>query len=481
MVNRRICCEKSKKKNEKFKDPFGRICQGYCLFAGNRPNSSQPRRDFDVESIVKLADSIRRYGILQPLSVRRIPAQREVARTGDLPFAAEDKVACSPSPASENGGVARSACEVEAHRKSIVADLLSATVVEAETEAESGAEGRAEVGADACDGTEADCSSSGALTLLPEVFVDGELLRVSRETSGETGGFEEKNPVFCECGANFAEESSIFAPDVSRETLRGEVGVCGVTVADRTACGALASDVALVDNVANCARGGGSTNCARDVDLKAEGAQAFQYELVAGERRLRAAKMLGLKRVPCIIVRVDDAVSAELALVENLLRENLNMFEQAEAFAHLAARYSLTQEEIAAKLSLSQSAIANKIRLLKLTVEERQLISESGLTERHARAFLRIGDSVLRENCIHHVINERLNVSETDKYIALMLAAPQEKLQKAEIVPPTSEKLCSNIYKFINRVQGTAGGMLTVNRRSDGNNVVITLTVRKGS
>ena len=194
--------------------------------------------------------------------------------------------------------------------------------------------------------------------------------------------------------------------------------------------------------------------------------------------------MLGMRYVPCIIVDVNDAISAELALVENMLRENLNMFEQASAFAHLADKYSFTQEEIAAKMSLSQSAVANKIRLLKLSETERELIMDADLTERHARAFLRISDSHLREDCIRHVIDNKLNVSETDKYIANILARANEpQPQKpAEPAPqPSPEKLCSNIYKFISRMQSASGNYLIVNRRSDDKNVIITLTVRKGS
>jgi ParB family chromosome partitioning protein len=204
-----------------------------------------------------------------------------------------------------------------------------------------------------------------------------------------------------------------------------------------------------------------------------------QYELIAGERRLRAAKMLGMCHVPCIIVEVDDAISAELALVENMLRENLNMFEQAAAFAHLSEKYNLTQEEIAAKMSLSQSAVANKIRLLKLSEDERQMILESDLTERHARALLRIPDDLIRSECLQTIIERKLNVSETDKYITCLLSQSPEPPKTQDLPRPSPEKLCTNIYKFINRMQVASGNYLIVNRRSDDKNVVITLTVRR--
>ena len=110
---------------------------------------------------------------------------------------------------------------------------------------------------------------------------------------------------------------------------------------------------------------------------------------------------------------------------------------------------------------------------------------DADLTERHARAFLRISDASLRENCIRYVIDNKLNVSDTDKYIAAALAhanEPQSTLKAQETPPqPSPEKLCSNIYKFISRMQNASGNYLTVNRRSDDKNVIITLTVRKGS
>ena len=113
------------------------------------------------------------------------------------------------------------------------------------------------------------------------------------------------------------------------------------------------------------------------------------YELIAGERRLRAAKLLGMAEVPCIVVEADSLRSAELAIIENLQREDLNMFDEASAISALIDLYGLTQEEVAAKLSASQSYVANKLRLLRFDDFERQVIIERRLTERHARALLR--------------------------------------------------------------------------------------------
>lgn len=147
------------------------------------------------------------------------------------------------------------------------------------------------------------------------------------------------------------------------------------------------------------------------------GAPTTIYELIAGERRLRAAKQAGLTTVPCIIVNTDDATSAELAIIENLLREDLNMFEQAEAFQRLISEFHLTQEEAARRVSMSQSAVANKLRILRLTPEEREKILQAGLTERHARALLKIPDVTLRNSVLTHMVACKMNVSATEQYI----------------------------------------------------------------
>jgi ParB family chromosome partitioning protein len=159
------------------------------------------------------------------------------------------------------------------------------------------------------------------------------------------------------------------------------------------------------------------------------------YELIAGERRLRAAKLAELTHVPCIIINTDDATSAELAIIENLLRENLNMFEQAEAFSRLIHEFHLTQEEAARRVSMSQSAVANKLRILRLAPEEREQILSAGLTERHARALLKISEPSLRADVLRHIIDRRLNVSATEAYIeeiACEIARHQYKQQLLE-------------------------------------------------
>ena len=148
-----------------------------------------------------------------------------------------------------------------------------------------------------------------------------------------------------------------------------------------------------------------------------------RFELVAGERRLRAARLAGLSRVPCLLVDTDDKTSAELAMIENLQREDLNMFEEAEAIGKLGALYGLTQEQIAERLSCSQSAVANKLRLLKLSPEHRAMILSAGLSERHARALLRLRDEDARDDALRQIIGRRLNVASSEELIEKMLAA----------------------------------------------------------
>lgn len=154
------------------------------------------------------------------------------------------------------------------------------------------------------------------------------------------------------------------------------------------------------------------------------------YELISGERRLRAAKLLGLYDVPCIIIEADDLRSAELAIIENLQREDLNMFEEAAAISALINLYGLTQDEVAEKLSSSQSYVANKLRLLRFSDEEQMLLLEKHLTERHARALLRVSDIAMRKSALETVISRGYNVADTEDFIARLIEASPKKDKK---------------------------------------------------
>lgn len=146
------------------------------------------------------------------------------------------------------------------------------------------------------------------------------------------------------------------------------------------------------------------------------------YELIAGERRLRACSLAGIRKIPAIVVELNDNDSAVVALVENIQRENLSFMEEAEAYRNLLYHHGLTQEELAASLGKTQSSVANKIRLLKLTRVIREIIKENNLTERHARALLRLDDEKLQIKALEKITDKGLNVRQTDELIEEMLA-----------------------------------------------------------
>lgn len=155
------------------------------------------------------------------------------------------------------------------------------------------------------------------------------------------------------------------------------------------------------------------------------------YELISGERRLRASKLAGKTDIPCIVVDADENDSAIIALLENLQRADLTFMEEAEAIMHLVQEHKYTQEQIAQKLGKSQSAIANKIRILKLPESAKQIIKENGLTERHARALLRVPDEQLQSKILKTVCEKQLNVTQTDLLIDRTLD---------RLASPTNEK-----------------------------------------
>ncbi len=134
---------------------------------------------------------------------------------------------------------------------------------------------------------------------------------------------------------------------------------------------------------------------------------ANMYELVAGERRLRAATMAGLKEIPAIVVDINDNDSAVMALIENLQREDLSYMEEAEGYNNLINEHGFTQEELAAKIGKSQSTIANKIRLLKLPPLVKKILADNNLTERHARALLKLHDEQLQLKVLKTVCEKR--------------------------------------------------------------------------
>ena len=173
-----------------------------------------------------------------------------------------------------------------------------------------------------------------------------------------------------------------------------------------------------------------------------------EYELIAGERRLRASVMAGLRKVPCIVIKCSDKESAIYALLENLQRCDLGMFEEARGISKLIRRYGLTQEQAAAKLGKNQSTIANKLRLLRLTYEEQEWIVNAGLSERHARALLRISDEKIRREALSKIISENLNTQQAENLVSLLINSSP----KPEKKQGTSKAVIKDVRIFVNTI-----------------------------
>ena len=172
-----------------------------------------------------------------------------------------------------------------------------------------------------------------------------------------------------------------------------------------------------------------------------------EWELVAGERRLRAARLAGLTAVPCVEAEVDERESALLALVENLQRRDLHYFEEAAAIADYLRRTGATQEEAAAELGRSASAVANKLRLLRLSPACQALLLEKGLTERHARALLRLEDEEERLAAARRAAERGWNVAQTEQYV-------ERRLQELQTTAPAGRRtyVLKDVRLFLNSV-----------------------------
>ena len=173
-----------------------------------------------------------------------------------------------------------------------------------------------------------------------------------------------------------------------------------------------------------------------------------EYELVAGERRLRAAVMAGLRKVPCIVVKCSDRESAVYALLENLQRADLGIFEEARGISKLIRRYGLTQEQAAVKLGKTQSTIANKLRLLRLSEEEQEWMEKAGLSERHARALIRIENETVRREVLSRIITENLNVKQSERLVGIYL----NSTPKPSRVKGNSKAVIKDIRIFLNTI-----------------------------
>lgn len=170
------------------------------------------------------------------------------------------------------------------------------------------------------------------------------------------------------------------------------------------------------------------------------------YQLIAGERRLRAARLVNLDYVPCIVLEREDKESAVLAILENIQRADLNYLEEAMAIKRLIDHYELTQEEAAQKLGIAQSTVANKLRLLRLSDKDKELVLRYGLTERQARAVLRLPE-VKREAAVKEIYSRQLNSAQTDNYVeGLLVQLEQELMPKPRIINRTNPMNTIGLY-----------------------------------
>jgi ParB family chromosome partitioning protein len=183
------------------------------------------------------------------------------------------------------------------------------------------------------------------------------------------------------------------------------------------------------------------------------------YELVAGERRLRAARMVGLKEVPCIIRHFSDEDVAVLGLIENLQRSDLHYLEEANGYEKVLEKFNLTQQELADKIGKSQSTLANKLRLLKLSKTVQDIIVENEISERHARALLSLDSEELQLKVVEEIINKNLTVQASEKIIAVLNSTTKdESIHKGKNIVKIFKdlRLFLNSMKFIvDELRGT--------------------------
>ena len=197
------------------------------------------------------------------------------------------------------------------------------------------------------------------------------------------------------------------------------------------------------------------------------------YELISGERRLRAAELAGVTDVPCILMSMDNRTSGFAALVENLQRQDLDFIEEALGIRRLVQDHEMSQEQAARMLGKSQSAVANKLRLLRHSDTVLSAIREAGLTERHARALLKLRSEEETLAAIGRIAKEGMSVARTEKYIESLLAKQEKKTPKAN-VGAFLNTLTQNLQKI--QLSGIAA---VSERRETESQIVLTITIPK--
>ena len=203
------------------------------------------------------------------------------------------------------------------------------------------------------------------------------------------------------------------------------------------------------------------------------------WELIAGERRLRAAQLAGLPRVPCLPMEADSDASAMLALVENLQRQDLTVWEEAAALRQLIDRHHLSQEEAAQRVGKSQSAVANKLRLLKLPEDVIATLRSHRLTERHARSLLRLGSPEAQRAALEEILKRGLNVAQTEAYIDRLLQSGTAPRKAAPVYRIRDVRLFLNTVKRSLAVMQSAGVNARCGKEETDREITLTIHIPK--
>ena len=208
-----------------------------------------------------------------------------------------------------------------------------------------------------------------------------------------------------------------------------------------------------------------------------------RYELVAGERRLRAAKLAGLEEVPCIVLDVNMQDASLIALIENLQRRDLDFVEEAVGLSRLIRMFGMSQEEAAKRIGKSQSAVANKLRLLKLPPDVLENLRSYGLSERHGRALLRLPEHGSQRMALEYIAANDLTVAATEEYIEALLTAPEDAQEKPE---PRRTLILKDVRVFLNSLNRSLdlmkqGGIdAGVKRMETDDSLILTISIPKG-
>ena len=203
------------------------------------------------------------------------------------------------------------------------------------------------------------------------------------------------------------------------------------------------------------------------------------WELIAGERRLRAAQLAGLATVPCLPVEADGETSALLALVENLQRKDLDVWEEAAALRQLMERFRLTQEEAARRVGKSQSAVANKLRLLKLPEDVIDSLRANRLTERHARALLRLEDPDKQRLAVKYIVERQLTVARTEEYVDKLCGARKPSRKARPVYKIRDVRLFLNTVNRGLAVMKSAGVDARCGREETEDGITLTIHIPK--